>query len=155
MPVRNHPLTIQNRGERFLRPYLSVRAFCSETHHGREGYLQKGQLIMGLVDTGADTCAMPLSYASLIGHVVENGETGSVITAGSGDIKTVIHTCSFDLLCPRTKRTLYHLENIKTHFTNNLKCPLIGVSGFLNQFMLTIDYPSNCFSLKKKGYGER
>ncbi len=121
-----------------------MRAFSS---HGYKD--SSGQLLTGLIDTGADYCAMPESYAQLLGHTIHKGEKSAVITGG-GDANTSIHTCSFDILCPQTNMILHQVKEVKTHFIAGLPQALIGVAGFLNQFKLTIDYHENRFSLTKQ-----
>ncbi|MBI4650837.1 hypothetical protein HY745_06045 [Candidatus Desantisbacteria bacterium] len=42
----------------------------------------------------------------------------------------------------------FKIDNVLIDFMPNLKIPLLGVKSFLSNFILTIDYPKKCFSIK-------
>ncbi|MFN3966347.1 MAG: hypothetical protein ACK4JE_01450, partial [Endomicrobiia bacterium] len=43
----------------------------------------------------------------------------------------------------------FFTQNALVDFMPNLHVPLLGVKSFLNNFVLTVDYPKKKFSLKK------
>jgi hypothetical protein len=44
---------------------------------------------------------------------------------------------------------VYTIDETLIDFMPNLHCALLGVGTFLNQFILTIDYPGQIFSIRK------
>jgi predicted aspartyl protease len=114
------------------RPYVPV--VLTNPHSGLS------TSVYGLVDTGADDCALPAAFASLLGHHLEKGITKEVGT-GNGTTTAYSHTSriSFDG---------FSTEDILIDYLPNLKVPLLGVRSFLSRFIVTIDYPSRKFSLE-------
>ena len=94
----------------------------------------------GLIDTGADECAVPASYAPLFGHNLLAG-THKTINTGNGLSVAYSHTLSFEIQGVR-------IENILIDFMPNLNVVLLGVKSFLANFTLTIDYLHSNFSLR-------
>jgi len=98
--------------------------------------------VFGLIDTGADECAIPAHYASLIGHDLQAGTQKSIST-GNGVTTAYAHT-----LCLETNGI--KIDNVLIDFMPNLNVVLIGVKSFLSNFVLTVDYKRSVFSLKQK-----
>lgn len=94
---------------------------------------------IGLIDTGADECAIPASYASLLGHDLLAGETKTINT-GNGPSTAYSHTVCFDIAGIK-------IENVLIDFMPNLSVVLLGVRSFLSNHILTIDYRKKVFSL--------
>jgi len=96
----------------------------------------------GIIDTGADECAFPASFAPLLGHNLQKGYPKEVNT-GNGKTIAYSHT-----VCLR----IYDLtiKDVLIDFLPNLFIPLLGVKSFLSNFILTVDYPDKTFSLKTK-----
>lgn len=124
--IRAHPDDIP-------RPWLSV--VIKNPHTG------KSQRVLGLIDTGADECAIPAGYAPLLGHDLQAGTSKSINT-GNGITTAYSHTLCFEIngLC---------IDNVLIDFLPNLNFVLIGVKSFLSRFVLTVDYKNNKFSLKQ------
>lgn len=59
MPIRNYPFSITRPGD-MARPYLPISIINPATNK----YLK----VFALIDTGADECAFPASFAPLLGH---------------------------------------------------------------------------------------
>ena len=95
--------------------------------------------VLGLIDTGADECAMPASYANILGHNLQLGVPKEINT-GNGLTVAYSHTS-----CIKGKNFL--VENILIDFMPNLSVPLLGMKNFLSHFILTVDYPKLRFSL--------
>ena len=94
----------------------------------------------GLVDTGADECALPASFAEILGHNLQKG-TPKEISTGNGITIAYSHTVSIKIDDFRT-------DNVLIDFMPNLSVPLLGVRSFLSNFILTINYKIQTFSLK-------
>lgn len=97
--------------------------------------------VYGLIDTGADECAIPAHYAPLIGHNLQAGFSKSINT-GNGVTTAYAHTLCFEI--QGTK-----IDNVLIDFMPNLNVVLLGVKSFLSNFILTVDYKNSTFSLKK------
>lgn len=115
------------------RPWLPVVIINPHTSKEIEVY--------GLIDTGADECALPAQYASLIGHNLQAGYPKEINT-GNGKTLAYSHTVSIKILD-------FVVKNVLIDFMPNLYIPLLGTKSFLGNFVLTIDYPNFSFSLKK------
>ncbi len=96
--------------------------------------------VFGLIDTGADECALPALYAPQLGHNLQLGKEREINT-GNGVTIAYSHTVSVKTFDFSTKDTLID-------FMPNLHVPLLGVRSFLKHFILTVDYPRQIFSLK-------
>jgi len=116
------------------RPWLPI--VIENPHAGRE------TKTYALIDTGADECALPAQYAPLIGHNLQEGHQKEVNT-GNGVTIAYSHTISIRI-------DAFKINNILVDFMPNLAVPLLGVKSFLSNFLLTIDYPKQVFSLKSK-----
>jgi len=130
VPVRNYPFTIIRPGD-VARPYLPITVKNPDTNKQIQVY--------ALIDTGADECAFPASFASLLGHNLLAGQqkkisTGNGITIAYGHIACIIID-------------EFSTEDVLVDFMPNLYIPLLGVKSFLSNFILTIDYPNKIFSL--------
>ena len=98
--------------------------------------------VYGLIDTGADECAVPAHYAPMIGHNLQAGAQKSINT-GNGVTTAYAHTLSFETHGIK-------IENVLIDFMPNLNVVLLGVKSFLSNFVLTVDYKRSVFSLKQK-----
>ena len=138
MAIDKFPFTTDAFG--ISRPYLAIRI-----HNPHTG---KSVLSYGLVDTGADDCAIPAEYARILGHDLLKGQSRKINT-GNGETNAYQHTTQFDILHPRSSNILYKTNNVPIDYLPNLSVVLIGVRSFLSEFILTIDYPNKLFSIKK------
>ena len=98
--------------------------------------------VYGLIDTGADDCAIPAYYAPMIGHNLQAG-TQKTINTGNGSTVAYGHT-----LCIETRGL--EIKNVLIDFLPNLNVVLLGAKNFLCNFVLVIDYKRQVFSLKEK-----
>jgi len=130
MNIINRPFTIITSGG-IARPILPIVLKNPST----------GQQLrtFGLIDTGADDCAFPAAFALMTGHNLGAG-TLKVISTGNGTTNAYAHTISLEV-------DGYKVDNILIDFMPNLNIGLIGVRSFLKNFILTIDYPNQTFSL--------
>lgn len=118
----------------FARPWLQVTILNPHT--------KKKVKVLGLIDTGADECALPASYASILGHNLQAG-IAKEINTGNGVTHAYSHTVSIEL-------DDFRSQDVLIDFMPNLHVPLLGVRSFLSNFVLTMDYPNSAFSLETK-----
>jgi len=133
MPIVNCPFTSG-------RPILPVRII--NPHTG------KAHRATGIVDTGADECAVPAFVANILGHNLQAGRLKQIRT-GNGVTNAYSHLTRFEIFHPATKKLLYTTHDTPIDFLPNLHVILLGVNSFLSQFILTIDYPKKVFSIRK------
>ena len=137
MPIRECPFTLCNG--RIYRPILPIRIV--NPHSG------KGYKTFGLIDTGADDCAIPAVYAPLVGHNLQEGQSKTIST-GNGETIAYAHTTRFEVFHPETEELLYVIDDTPIDFLPNLHVVLLGVNSFLSRFILEINYPSKKFSIR-------
>ncbi|MFQ5779194.1 MAG: retropepsin-like aspartic protease [Nitrospiria bacterium] len=131
MPIRNHPFSITRPGD-VPRPYLPITIINPDT--------EKRLKVIALIDTGADECALPASFAPILGHHLEAGQAKKINT-GNGVTIAYAHTLRIEIKGFTT-------QDVLIDFMPNLYIPLLGVKSFLGHFILTINYPKKIFSLK-------
>jgi len=130
MAIRNYPFSIIRPGD-ISRPYLPITILNPDTNMEIKVY--------ALVDTGADECAFPASFAPLLGHNLQAGQMKRVHT-GNGITIAYSHTSRIII-------EGFSTQDVLVDFMPNLNIPLLGVKSFLGNFILTIDYPNKLFSL--------
>ena len=145
MPIDSFPFFGASPTDPRKRPWLFIRVKNPDA--------DRSFPTIGLVDTGADECCMPASYADFLGHNLTAG-TVKKINTGNGITTAYCHTCIVEvldtnLLFQGTEKVVYTIEKTLIDFMPNLHCALLGVGTFLNQFILTIDYPGQVFSIRK------
>ncbi len=136
MPIDKCPFVRTND---ILRPYLGVNII--NPHTGKSLYTY------GLVDTGADECAIPARYARLLGHKLRAGDETEVGT-GKGKNIAYAHITAFEIYHPVSGKHLYDIKKAPIDFLPKLEIVLLGVKSFLGKFVLKIDYPKKTFSIK-------
>jgi predicted aspartyl protease len=114
------------------RPWLPVKIINPHANKEIEVY--------GLVDTGADECALPAQYAPLLGHNLQAGYPKEIST-GNGKTLAYSHTVCLEIQD-------FTIRDVLIDFMPNLYVPLLGTKSFLSNFLLTIDYPNSAFSIK-------
>lgn len=130
MLVENYPF-IKTHPKDIARPYIPITIINPEN--------QKEINVYALIDTGADECALPASFAPPLGHNLQSGLQKRIST-GNGITIAYSHT-----IC--IKAFGFTTENVLIDFMPNLHIPLLGVRSFLNKFSLKIDYPNKVFSI--------
>jgi predicted aspartyl protease len=145
MPFETFPFFRAYPADPKKRPWLFIRLKNPDTG--------KVFSTVGLVDTGADECCMPACYADFLGHNLTAG-TAKKINTGNGITTAYCHTCTIEildtnLLFKGKQKVVSTIEKTLIDFMPNLHCALLGVGNFLSQFILTIDYPREVFSIRK------
>lgn len=108
------------------RPYIPVTIANPDSG--------KGMNVYALIDTGADECALPASFAQVLGHNLEAG-TMKQISTGNGVTAAYGHTTVVDVKG-------FSTGPIAVDYMPNLAVPLLGTKSFLARFVLTVDYPA-------------
>lgn len=80
MPIHNYPFSVIRPGD-LVRPYLPVTIMNPDT--------SKQIGVYALIDTGADECALPASFAPLLGHNLQDGKPKKISTGNGVTINTV------------------------------------------------------------------
>jgi predicted aspartyl protease len=130
MSARDYPFSVIRPGD-IARPYLPIIIINPDT--------EKQINVYALIDTGADECAFPASFASLLGHNLQEGQLKRIST-GNGITIAYSHTT-------RIIVESFSTQDVLVDFMPNLNIPLLGVKSFLSNFILKVDYPNRAFSL--------
>ncbi len=137
MPITDCPFTVFDGA--IARPVLNIKIINPHTKQSFKTY--------GIVDTGADECAIPALYAPILGHNLQAGVRRDINT-GNGTTVAYAHTTQFEVYHPATDELLYTIDGTPIDFLPNLAVVLLGVNSFLSRFILKIDYPHQLFSIK-------
>lgn len=130
MLVENYPFIVTHPGD-IARPYLPITIINPEN--------QKVINVFALIDTGADECALPASFAQPLEHNLQAGYQKKIST-GNGITIAYSHTVCI-------KAFNFSTDNVLVDFMPNLNIPLLGVKSFLGIFTIKIDYPNKVFSI--------
>ncbi|MDP8236809.1 MAG: hypothetical protein P9M08_10540 [Candidatus Erginobacter occultus] len=145
MPIADYPFRRVVPGSPG-RPMLPIRVTNPETGLSLRSW--------GLIDTGADDCALPAAYARSLGHNLTAGVSREIGT-GNGVTVAYSHTCKIDIFRMEAGGTVsdteivYSVDDTPLDFLPNLHCILLGTKNFLNNFILTVNYPRKVFSLRR------
>ena len=139
MPIINYPFISHVQGG-IARPMLPIRITNPITGQSLR--------VWGLIDTGADECAIPAAYANQLGHNLTAGPTKHIGT-GNGMTIAYSHLTRIEIFGNKSNSVIVHtINDTPIDFMPNLGVILLGVRNFMNQFRLIIDYPNQCFSLR-------
>lgn len=141
MPIRKYPFLSLSAGN-VPRPFLPIQII--NPHTG------KSTRTFGLIDTGADDCALPAQFAALLGHDLLNGVVKTINT-GNGGTNAYAHTTRIDIfsLNGGGSGPVFTINDTPIDFMPNLNVVLLGVRNFLGRFVLEIDYPNQVFSIRQ------
>src|SRR3989339_177968 len=108
-----------------------------------------------LIDTGADSTAIPEFIAKKLYHDIRNHEVETDYHFGiSGQTKIFFHSFEMDILNYNSKGEILtdvavHIPRTKLAVVPELHTVILGVKDFLEKYVLTINYPETTFSLKR------
>ncbi len=150
MPIINYPFTRLGPDSPF-HPFLII-----EVVNRQNGFSQQ---MPALIDTGADECTIPGFYAGKLGFALEKGKRKDIFTAG-GESKAYGHRCTINIFARvgtiekpivDYNNVVITIRNVFLDFASDLKSlyALMGVENFLSEYILTIDYPRQVFSIRK------
>lgn len=142
MQIKNYPFT-SLRGRD--RPMLLVRISDSDGTKRTVPLLAK-------IDTGCDGCIFPFDIAEELGYDIKSAEQVPVETTSIPTEAHRIDSMMIEVIGMSTdgspdEKILYRIPKVPIYFVKNTKQFLLGVEGFLDQFVLTVDYPNRVFSL--------
>lgn len=142
MPINNCPFTkfSAKNGPPIYRAVLFIKIINPHTGLHFSTY--------GIIDTGADECAVPAPIAKTIGHNLKAGTTRTNIT-GNGETTSYKHTTVIEMYHPKTGALMYRVKDTPIDYMPKLPVVLLGVNNFLSGFNLNINYPKRIFSIKK------
>ncbi|MBF0381546.1 MAG: hypothetical protein HQL69_11040 [Magnetococcales bacterium] len=138
MPVRKVPLLLKS-SDSPGQPYLNV---VVTNPHAENRRLK----VRALIDTGADFCALPVKYAAILGHTLENGAQQGINTGG-GKAVTFYHQAKIIIPDHNYNGSPFVTKELKIGFLHGLHTPVMGTRGFLEYFKLVVDYQEGHFSL--------
>lgn len=139
MPIGDFPFRRIVAGD-ISRPMLPIRISNPDTGASIISY--------GLIDTGADECAMPADLAPVLGHNLTAGAIKNIMT-GNGVTLAYRHTTRIEIIDYSDNSTvLYTIDDTLIDYMPNLRTILLGTNNFLSRFVLTVDYPNDTFSIR-------
>jgi len=106
-------------------------------------------LTRALIDTGASCCSMPAFIAQRLGHTLHNGTIKGGLDTAGGKASAFVHSAVLELYHPVTRKPICKTNTIHIDCLDSLPVVLLGADGFLNNLILTVNYPAKTFSLKK------
>lgn len=139
MPITSYPFRALKPGA-IRRAMLPVRIFNPANGQSLQSW--------GIIDTGADDCALPATFAPILGHNLFAG-TNKLANTGNGPTNVYAHTTRIEILDINTaSRVVHTIHDTTIDFMVNLPVVLLGVNNFLSHFVVTMDYPHKQFSIK-------
>ena len=146
MPIVNYPFQAMIPGAR-RRPILPLRIRNPDPDSGQDFDT------WGMIDTGADRIFIPSQIAEVINHNVVFGDPKSIITA-SGNTTAYEHTCEIQIFAMGQNGQVDY-GNMRITIPPkhiwvlpDLDKVILGVDDFLADYILTIDYPNQMFSVR-------
>ncbi|MDO8303487.1 MAG: aspartyl protease family protein [Sedimentisphaerales bacterium] len=143
MPIVEHPFIAVDYGGP-VRPFLPIRITNPDSG--------KDIITWGLIDTGADECAIPAKFASVLGHDLDGGTEKQIRTSGGLKV-AYAHTSRIEIFEVKNQEisdtVAYTINNTPIDFMPDLRFCLLGARSFLSNFILTIDYPRQVFSIRR------
>lgn len=96
-----------------------------------------------LIDTGADNSLFPSIIAKLLKHKLRSGKPQKFGTA-SGKGKAWRHTAEIGILTSDCKKVFCTISKVPIDFIQKRSAfpLLLGVEGFLEKLVVTVDYPN-------------
>ena len=138
MPIRNFPFSITSPADGIARPWIPIKIINPHSN--------KTVRFIGLIDTGADECAIPALFAPILEHDLDKGAPKTIGSAG-GPTLGYSHTTKIEIY-DFSDKLCYTINETPIDFMPNLNVVLLGVKQFLDQFELHINYPVKTFSIK-------
>ena len=106
-----------------------------------------------LVDTGADDCVFPAGTAQALGHNLTAVQP-KVIYGVNAAALAYPHTSKIENLgmnpvdCMPTTDVLYTIMDTPIDYLVGCQHFILGTRNFLSNFVLTVDYPNQIFSIR-------
>lgn len=149
MPVHNFPFIKPTEKFQRAKPWLAIRLTNRKNNRSCRTF--------GLIDCGADHTTLPMYIAEQMRcDLPKRGKR--IQTAGGLATVYTYDDCKIEILDSKafsgsTKavedlKVVDTIENVSVDFAHTVKNPLLGVDGFLEHFVLEINYHQMVFSLR-------
>ena len=102
---------------------------------------------IGLIDTGAAECSIPDWLALQLGHNLSAGINPATVQTAGGKSQALAHTAGIQVMDAAGIAAIT-IAASPMRVLPGLPFVLLGVSGFLEMYRLTVDYPKQRFSLE-------
>ncbi len=157
MPIRNSPFLLvapQAKGKIVIVPGQGCARLWIRVSNPKAPNIPP-VLALAIVDTGADDCLFPADTAIRVGHVLKSVPPKPISGINSSSV-AYPHTSRVEILATLvnggpSRKVLYTMKSTLVDFMEsgkNQSVPfLLGTKTFLNNFVLTIDYPNRRFSI--------
>ena len=110
---------------------------------------------IALVDTGADDCVFPASAAQAMGHDLKSVKPKKIHGVNSAALAyphtSTIEVLGIDSVGLPTNKVLYTIKDTPIDYLVGCQNFILGTRKFLSNFILTIDYPNQKFSIRNPG----
>ena len=142
MQIKNYPFI--SLGDR-NRPMLWVSISDSDGTKRTAPLLAK-------IDTGCDACIFPFDIAEELGYDLKSAEQVPVETISTRTKAYRLDLMMIDVLKmlpdgSPDKEILCRISEVPIYFIKGTNQMVLGIKSFLDQFVLTVDYPNRLFSL--------
>jgi hypothetical protein len=104
-------------------------------------------LTYGIIDTGADICAIPADFAKILNCNLNSNKMKKVLTA-NGEANVLSYPIEINIYRDQSDHIVLR-EELEVDFLQGLKVVLLG-NNFLSGFEVKLDYANNLFSLVRK-----
>jgi len=141
--IKDYPFTPVS--DEIARPILWIRVINRDAN--------RSVITPAIIDTGADECGFPASIANGLGYKLKSVPLKTIVTA-NGKTVAYPHPAKVDILAmdstgQPTYDVVHTIDEIPIDFIEGLEGFLLGTRNFLSDFILTIDYPQQIFSIRK------
>ena len=141
--IKDYPFTPVS--DDIARPILWIRVINDNAN--------RSVIMPALIDTGADECGFPASIASGLGYKLKSVHPKTIVTA-SGETIAYPHPAKVEVLAMNsagqpTYDVVHTIDETPINFIEGLEGFLLGTRNFLSDFILTINYPRQIFSIRK------
>ena len=106
-------------------------------------------IMAALVDTGADYCMCPSKITKPIGYKIRSG-TQITFGGAASSGKAWRHFADIAILTSDYRNIFHRLSNVPLDLVQKRKPfpVLLGRNGFLDQFVIEVDFPNKLFILE-------
>lgn len=148
MPIVEYPFTYPNIISKAW-PRLPIEVFCAKSGSREKDW--------ALIDTGAMNIFLPAEYVKTMNIQMTDENEIEIFTAGRKrkGHRYKVHINIYRILEMGDDDHVYvpenivvHLNNVAVDFVPSLKYPILGVRGFLEQYVFTINYKREQFSIR-------
>ncbi len=137
MPIDNYPLT--NFFGAYI-PILNIKIVNPDT--------KLSLSTKGIKAPEVRECAITASAGGLFGHQLAGKGESMEIHSINIKVMGYSYKATIEILKPNSDELLYRIQNVPVNFVPIVTNNLLGVKGFLENFVLNVNYPAKNFPLK-------